>query len=370
MAAVRLKYLAIYRLRGQTAAYYRRGGMARRLTDDAGKPIDGRDAAAVAAAWQRAHAAFEAAEAAAKAASDARVVRLESIADLIARYRLADFKRLAPATQRDYEKALRPLEREFGTLPVAGILPHHVRKMRDKFATRTVTGPDGAVREVGNARQANRMVTVLSILMSHARAALGWRSDNPCERPKKLPSNSEGYRTWSRADFDRFMAAEAVGEPLKRAAALGWYTGQRKGDCLTMTRSARSGGWLEVVPAKTRRSSAARRMVPEHPALTRVLDAAPASDAVTLLTRPNGRPWKIDHFNHAFAEAVAAAGLAGLSFHGLRKGFMTWAAESGATDAEMDAVVPHADPRVRARYRAAADQKGLAKGLMGRLGNE
>jgi hypothetical protein len=32
------------------------------------------------------------------------------------------------------------------------------------------------------------------------------------------------------------------------------------------------------------------------------------------------RPWKADHFKHALHEAVKAAALSGLSFHGLRKG--------------------------------------------------
>jgi hypothetical protein len=65
-----------------------------------------------------------------------------------------------------------------------------------------------------------------------------------------------------------------------------------------------------------------------------------------------------------FAAAVAGAGPAGLSFHGLREGFMVWAAESGATDAQLDAIVPRSDPRVRA---LAADQKALARGVMGKL---
>lgn len=370
MATLRLKHLSIYRSRGVTYAYYRRAKSLRRLTDDAGRPIDPNDVIALTEAWTRAHRAFEAAEAAALAAGAARVVRPHSIADLIARYRLADFQRLRPATRLDYAKAMGPLERDWGHLPVEGMKPHHVRQLRDRYATRETPGPDGKPVRVGNARQANRMVTVLSILMSFARATLGWRQDNPAERPRRLPSDGEGYRAWTREAFDQFMVCPAIAEPMKRAAALGWYTGQRKGDCLTMTRAARTGGWLEVVPAKTRRSSAARRMVAEHPELTRVLDAAPASDAVTLLTRADGRPWKIDHFNHQFAAAVAGAGLVGLSFHGLRKGFMAWAAERGATDAELDAVVPHSDPRVRARYRASADQKGLAKGLMGKLRDE
>jgi integrase len=370
VTAVRLKYLHIYRARHGHVAYYRRAGTNCRLLDAAGRPVDPGDATALATAWNLAHAAFEAGETAAIAAGEEQTVAPKSLSDLIARYRKSvDFQWLKPATKRDYEKALGPLEKAHGHLSAVTLQAHHVRKLRDRYATRQTPDPakPGETRIVGNVRQANRMIAVLSILMNYARGSLGWRSDNPAERPRRLPSEGEGFKTWTRADFDKFMACEAIEEPLKRAAALGWYTGQRKGDCLAMTRTARAGGWIEVVPAKTSRSSAARRMVMEHPELTRILDAAPASAAVTLLTRADGRPWRIDHFNHRFAAAVAEAGLAGLSFHGLRKGFMAWAAERGATDAELDAIVPHTDPRVRARYRAAADQKGLAKGLMVRL---
>lgn len=370
MASVQLKFLQIYRARTGDVAYYRRAGVKHRLVDAAGRPVDPADGAGLAAAWQRAHDSFERGGAAAAAAAAAGGVAPRSMADLIARYRNSvDFARLRPATQRDYEKALKPLEKQHGHLSSITLQPHHVRKLRDHYATRIVPDPSkpGATQTVGNVRQANRLVAVLSILMNHARGSLGWRPDNPAERPRRLPTEGEGFRTWRQKDFETFMACEAIEEPLKRAAALGWYTGQRKADCLIMTRSARDGGWLAVVPEKTRRSSGARRMVAEHPELTRILDAAPASDAVTLLTRADGRPWRIDHFNHRFAAAVAAAGLNKLSFHGLRKGFMAWAAERGATDAELDAVVPHNDPRTRARYRAAADQKGLARGLMVRL---
>lgn len=370
MAAVQLKFLQIYRARTGPVAYYRRGGVKHRLVDVAGRPVDPTDGAALAAAWQRAHDSFARGTTEAAAAAAAGAVTPRSMADLIARYRNSvDFRRLRLATQRDYEKALKPLAGNHGRLLVESLRPHNVRQVRDRYATRQVPDPSepDKFRTVDNARQANRMVTVLSILMSFARATLGWRSDNPAANPRRLKTDSEGFRTWTPANFETFMRCAVVEEPLKRAAALGWYTGQRKADCLIMTRSARDGGWLAVVPEKTRRSTGARRMVAEHPELTRILDAAPVSDAVTLLTRADGRPWRIDHFNHRFAAAVAAAGLSPLSFHGLRKGFMAWAAELGATDAELDAVVPHNDPRTRARYRAAADQKGLARVLMLRL---
>ena len=44
---------------------------------------------------------------------------------------------------------------------------------------------------------------------------------------------------WTAADVDAFLSCADVSEPLKRAAAVGLYTGQRKQDCLAMTREDR-----------------------------------------------------------------------------------------------------------------------------------
>jgi hypothetical protein len=47
-----------------------------------------------------------------------------------------------------------------------------------------------------------------------------------------------------------FMVCAAIGEPLHRATALGYYTVQRKQDCLSVTKAARSGGEIEFQPMK------------------------------------------------------------------------------------------------------------------------
>ncbi len=64
-------------------------------------------------------------------------------------------------------------------------------------------------------------------------------------------------------------------------------------------------------------------------------------DALTILTRPDGKPWKLDHFNHAFVDATRAAGLTGLSFHGLRKTAAAWLAEAGASANEIASITGH-----------------------------
>jgi hypothetical protein len=49
----------------------------------------------------------------------------------------------------------------------------------------------------------------------------------------------------------------------------------------------------------------------QRPELTRTLGAAPRSDAVTLLTRKDGKQWGLDHFSQAFGDAVKLAARTG-----------------------------------------------------------
>lgn len=341
---VNLPYVAVFIAKGKTYAYYRRNGRRVKLPAPSEKGFI--------AAYQAAH---EEAEALQPAAPKPRLApHAGSLAALILAYKVSeDWAGLAQVTRRDYDAALAKLSDRYGHLPVATMPRAFVFKLRDEYAR----GPDGKPTP----RRANFIVAVLRLLLSWG-VDRGWRKDNPALRPGRLKTGP-GYRAWTGAEFTRFMACPGVSEPVKRAAALGWYTGQRKGDCLALARSARHDGGIEVQQSKT----GARLWIPEHAALTRVLDAAPRSDSVTILTRPDGRPWKLDHFNHAFATAVKAAGLDGLSFHGLRKGASVNLAERGATDAEIDSILGHADPRMTAHYRRQADQKTRARSAMAKI---
>jgi integrase len=328
------------------------------------------------AAYQAAH---KAAEAAIKALPAARPGIIPgSMAALVIAYRSSpEWRELAAASRTDYNKALNPLVERYGKLPVATIPRQFVFKLRDDYSRMPAFTREKKPKPILDAtgkqvirdtpRRANRMVNVLRLLLAWAANRGGWfKGENPAARPGRLKTGP-GYQTWSADAIAAFMAAEGVGEPMKRAAMLGLCTGQRKQDCLAMTRAARSGGAIEVVPEKTKNSSGVRLWIPEHPDLTRMLDTAPAGDALTLLTRPDGKPWREDHFNHQFAKAVKAAGLTGLSFHGLRKTASAWLAEAGATDAEIDSVLGHVDPKMTRLYRRQADQRTGAAAAMEKL---
>lgn len=66
----------------------------------------------------------------------------------------------------DYEKGLGPLERNYGLLPMAGLRRHHVAQIRGRYAWRAKVDKNGSTERVWNGRQANRIITVHSILLS------------------------------------------------------------------------------------------------------------------------------------------------------------------------------------------------------------
>ncbi len=107
-------------------------------------------------------------------------------------------------------------------------------------------------------RRANGMVNVLRLLLAWAVNQGGWVKTNVAERPGRLKTGS-GHRMWTEADVAALMASAE--EPIRRAAMLSLCTGQHKGACLAMLRTARGDGMLNVVQAKTK----AELQLPEHP---------------------------------------------------------------------------------------------------------
>jgi integrase len=365
MAPVKLPYLEIYRSRERMFAYYRREGVRRRLRDENCKPVDPADQPALLRAWQAANDEYQAANALAQQAADARKIRPQSIADLITRYRMSpEWAEKALGTRVDYEKALRPLLADFGSAPVAGLLRRHVTAIRDKYAWREVRDPAGAgTIRVSNARQANRVVTVLSILLSYAVDPLGWRQDNPGVRPKRLTKQTEGFRAWTKSEFQTFC--ERADPEWRFYAKLALLTGQRGQDQVAMGWADYDGQRVRVVQKKGR--GKVKLWVPVHPALKLALDARQAADAqrspapLTIFSRADGRPWKANAFQKAAGVAIKATGLTGVVWHGLRSTAMSWAAEGGANQRELMAMSGHSTSGMADHYVRGAEQERLAR---------
>ena len=334
--------------------------------------VDIRDEAALIIAWTAAHKAYEKAEASAKAAGLARPVRTKSIADLIGRYRASvEYAEKAPSTKKDYEKGLKPLLEDYGRLPVAGMQRQHVAQLRDRYAWRIgLIGP-GKGKRMNNAVQANRVVSVLSVLFTFACDTLGWRTDNPALRPKRLKVTGEGYRAWLPGEWQQFM--ERATPDWQFTALLALLTAQRGQDQITLTWSDYDGERLRVVQAKG--GGKVKLWLPVHPTLRAALDARRADQArlaaergttaaSTILTRPNGKPWADHAFKKGAGDAIRGAGLKGIVWHGLRSTAMSWAAEGGASEGQLQGLSGHRSPDMAQHYARGAEQQRMAAGAV------
>ena len=79
-----------------------------------------------------------------------------------------------------------------------------------------------------------------------------------------------------------------------------------------------------------------------------------------MFTSPEGHPLRHTKFRHVWLAACAKAGVTGLHLHDLRGSGATWAAQGGATLAELMHRLGHKTPHVAIRYQHATDERDQA----------
>ena len=159
----------------------------------------------------------------------------------------------------------------------------------------------------------------------------GWRTDNPCLPVKKL-KGGEGYAPWTWEQITYFR--EHAKPELWWAAALALYSGQRQGDCLSMTWGDIADGTIAVVQQKTGK----KLRIAMHRDLKTVLQDVPKRN-LTVLSNTRGHPWTGDGFKTSWGKELdGMEPLSGVVFHGLRKSAVVFFLEAGCTDAEVSAI--------------------------------
>ena len=156
MGKVMLPFVDVIRAKGRTYHYYRRGKLRRRINGEPGTEEFDR-------AYQAIH---QPAEAVQKGTSRPGVAAGSIRAMVIAYKASAEWQQLRASTHVDYRKALDPLEEKYGHLMVAAIPREFVFGLRDLYAVRERRLPDGTVDRRPTPRRGNRMVAVLSLLMT------------------------------------------------------------------------------------------------------------------------------------------------------------------------------------------------------------
>ena len=185
--------------------------------------------------------------------------------------------------------------------------------------------------------------------------------DDPTAGVTREKVKTMGYPTWSEAEIGRFEATHAIGTKARLAFALLLYTGQRRGDVVTLGRQHVHDDVLTIDQGKTEGGEQAHLEIPVHPKLRAIIDATPTVGVKTFLVTHFGKPYTAPGFGNWFRELCDVAGCPGVSAHGLRKATARRLAEIGCSANQIAAVTGHATLKEVQRYTNAADRKRMAR---------
>lgn len=280
----------------------------------------------------------------------------------------ADFKNLADSTKYEYRLIMAELAEDYGHMPVAAFAAAFLQRARNTWSKR-------------GHRAANMRLQLLRNVLKPALIDNGIESDpfsfiSDVRRPKTAP---EPHIIWPapvvRTVIERAIAERRFG--LARAVVIARYAGARRGDLVTIPRSARQDGQFRYMAAKRR----IQVDIPEDPELTRWLDATPATQppspwqaaqdrrngvtrlpAPTLVYNRSGERYTEDGLGLELRKLVAKLQREGqiptdtFDFHGLRHTRGVEIALAGCSDAQGAAMLGHGSPSSFATYRRQADR--------------
>lgn len=275
-----------------------------------------------------------------------------TVYNLIWRYKQSpEYHHLEDRTRSDYAKHLDKIQIVFGGLSLRAMAARevaaHIYAWRDSMR--------------GSKRQADYAVSVLRRLLNWG-VARGMLEVNRAAGIGKLNKGDRSEKSWSGQQIQTFL--DLAPEPLRRAMIVALETGQRQGDLLRLSWSALDGDVIRLCQSKGKK----RVVIPVSKALRECLEAIPRSDATTILTSSNGRPWGCsgNGFRSAWGKVSKAAGIEGLTFHDLRGTFVTRRFSEGWTREEVAMCTGHS-LRDLASLDTYADRGVIAEATANRI---
>ncbi len=217
-----------------------------------------------------------------------------------------DFRKLAPATVRNWSPWLDKISDYFGDLRIAQFdRPEKIRPVIRRWRNQWADTP----------RTADYGMQVLSRVCAYAVDPLGKIASNPCTGIKTLYSADRSEIIWTDAEIEQLKAACSIEVAL--AVDLAASTGLRLGDLLRLSWSHVAEEAIVITTGKSRHKREV--IIPLYDDLRAVLARVPRR-ATTVLTNSRCQPWKKDGFGTAINRAKIAAGIhdRNLHFHDLR----------------------------------------------------
>lgn len=202
----------------------------------------------------------------------------------------------------------------------------------------------------------------LKRLFKHA-VRLKLRPDNPADMTEPLSQKTDGFHTWSEAEITQYQAHHALGTKARLALELYLWTAKRRSDGVQLGPQHIQDGYFYGTDEKTGKPG----WIPVAPQLQAAIDAMPAIGHLCFLVTQQGKPFSNKGFGNRMRKWCDEAGLPQCSTHGLRKAMTRRLAEAGIGNQGIKSITLHGDDREVATYTREANQKAMARDVMGTL---
>lgn len=260
----------------------------------------------------------------------------------------SDWSQTSSATRRQRENILRHVLAASGDKPFKAIRKKHILEGRE--------------RRKDTPFAANNFLKTMRALFGWALSA-GMIDENPTLGVGGLKAKTEGHRTWSTEDVDRFRSRWPLGTRERVAFEVLLNTGLRRGDAVRLGPGHVRDG---VAALKTEKTDE-QLYIPILPALQQAIDTGPVG-RTTFIATMGGERMPKESFGNWFKDACVAAGVDG-SAHGVRKLAATMVAEGGGSERELQALFGWRSPLQSQVYTRDADKRRLALQAAMRLAN-
>lgn len=244
---------------------------------------------------------------------------------------------------------------QLGAYSLPHLTPARISEKRDALLRENIGTADKPQHR--SPATANRYLAALSKACSVAVKEWRWMQDNPVLRVQKERESPGRVRYLTAEEKDALLFA-CGGSPMRELeliVMLALTTGMRRGEILGLRWSDMDMKRGVIVIQKTKNKEC--RAVPIAPQVLASLGKhAQVRHLKTDLVFPCGDKDKPLDFDHAFINAVRSAKIGNFRFHDLRQSAASYLAMSGATTAEIAAVLGHKTLATVKRYAHLSDQ--------------
>ena len=256
---------------------------------------------------------------------------------------------LSTGTRKQRGPILKQVEVAAGDLPIAAITR---KKIEEGISDRTPN-------------QGRHFKNTMAAMFKWAIAHELYDKD-PTDGIKVNRGDGEGHLAWPIERIEQFEQHWSLGSKERLIFDVFLYVGVRRGDAARLGKQHIRNGIVHLMTEKS--GGTMPIYVPVHPALAASIAACPSS-GLAIIAKDDGTHYSKEGLGNAFREAIVAAGIPvskkgsdekGYSAHGLRKASATIAAESGATESELNAMFGWSGYQMAQLYTKRADRKRLA----------